>query len=498
MQGDSHGSGMARVSRRFVLAALLAGAAAPVLANAPGNSLRPKPRPGGPVALAAPAARGAPTAPAADALIEAARLGGRVTYAVFDRATGTLLEGRQDSTGQPPASVAKAITAIYAMDRLGTAHRFVTRVLATGPVQGGVVQGHLVLLGGGDPNLTTDHLGDLAAALKAQGLRGVTGRFLVHGGALPQIARIDSGQPDHVGYNPAVSGLNLNFNRVHFEWKRGKSGWQTGMDARGDRFVPQVRIAQARIVERAAPLFTYDRSGGAERWTVASASLGNGGSRWLPVRQPEAYAGEVFQTLCAAQGIRLPAPETTASNPGGSMLAQVAGAPLPDLARDMLRHSTNITAEALGLAASGAGGLEASGGRMSDWLRATHGADSRFVDHSGLGGASRISAAAMATALRRSAWLGDLMRPFPTGTKNRPGPRVRAKTGTLNFVSGLGGFVDTPRPLVFAIFAADTARRDSLSAGERERPRGGPEWTRRARTLQGKLIERWGAIYGAG
>lgn len=485
------------ISRRWMLAGALASLAAPSLAQVPATSPRPQPRPGAAPMLATPATRVAPALPAADALIDAARLGGRVTFAVYDRATGTLLEGRHEASGQPPASVAKAITAAYAMDRLGTAHRFVTRVLATGPVQGGVVQGDLVLVGGGDPNLTTDQLGDLAAALRARGVTGVSGRFLLHGASLPQIARIDSGQPDHVGYNPAISGLNLNYNRVHFEWKRGQSGWQIKMDARGDRFAPAVRMAQARIVDRAAPLFTYDRSDGAERWTVASASLGKGGSRWLPVRAPEAYAGEVFQTLCAAQGIRLPAPQTTGTSAGGTVLAQVAGAPLPEVVRDMLRHSTNITAEALGLTASGAGGLEASAGRMSDWLRATHGVDSRFVDHSGLGGTSRISAEAMAGALRRCAWLGDLMRPFPTGEKGRPGPQVRAKTGTLNFVSGLAGFVDTPRPLVFAIFAADTARRDSLANGDRERPAGGPEWTRRARTLQGKLIERWGALYGA-
>ena len=486
------------ITRRWMLAALLAGASSPAFARAPASSPRPKARPGAAPALAAPASRAAPAAPGADSLIEAARLGGRVTFAVYDRASGALLEGRAPDSGQPPASVAKAITAMFALDRLGTAHRFATSVLATGPVQGGVVQGDLVLAGGGDPNLTTDQLGDLAAALRARGVTGATGRFLAHGGALPRIARIDSGQPDHVGYNPAISGLNLNFNRVHFEWRRGQSGWQVGMDARGERFVPAVRMAQARIVERQAPLFTYNRDGGAERWTVASAALGKGGSRWLPVRQPEAYAAEVFQTLCAAQGIRLPAPQIVGASPGGAVLAQVASAPLPDLVRDMLRHSTNITAEALGLAASGAGGLPESGARMSAWLRATHGVDSQFVDHSGLGGASRISAAAMAGALRRSAWLGDLMRPFPTGEKGRPGPQVRAKTGTLNFVSGLAGFVDTPRPLVFAIFAADTARRDSLSDSERERPRGGPEWTRRARAMQGQLIERWAALYGAG
>jgi D-alanyl-D-alanine carboxypeptidase/D-alanyl-D-alanine-endopeptidase (penicillin-binding protein 4) len=483
-------------TRRGLLAGLMAAAAAPALAQAPGSSPRPLPRPGGGGVAASTLVR-TPQAASADSLIEAARLGGRVSYAVFDRQSGALLEGRDEGRAQPPASVAKAVTAMYALDQLGTAHRFVTRVLATGPVQGGMVQGDLILSGGGDPTLATDQLGDLAAALRAKGVRGVTGRFLVQGSALPRIARIDDTQPDHVGYNPAISGLNLNFNRVHFEWKRGKNGWQLGMDARGERFVPAVRMARARIVDRDAPLFTYAREGAEERWTVAAGALGKGGSRWLPVRQPERYAGEVFQTLCAAQGITLPAPDPAGGEARGSVLAQVASQPLPEICRDMLRHSTNITAECVGLAASGAGGLAASGSRMSDWLRTTHGVEGQFVDHSGLGAASRISAEAMARALGRSAWMGDLMRPFSTRDKAKgKGPGVRAKTGTLNFVSGLGGFVDTPRPMVFAIFAADTARRDSLSGAERERPAGGPEWTRRARTLQGQLIERWAALHG--
>ncbi len=493
MDVDASNGTDGRIGRRFVLAGLLAGVAAPALANAPGQTARPLPRPGTPAPVAA-AATKAP-APSADALIEAARLGGRVSYAVYDARTGALLEGRAEAAGQPPASVAKAITSLYALARLGPDFRFVTRLVASGPVQGGIVQGDLVLLGAGDPTLETDQLGDLAAALRAQGVRGVRGRFLVNGAALPRIAEIDRDQPEHVGYNPAISGLNLNFNRVHFEWKRGKGGWQIGMDARGQRFVPAVRMARASIVDRQSPLFTYQNRDGQERWTVASGSLGKGGSRWLPVRQPELYAGEVFQTLCAAQGISLPAPQLASASPGGTALAQVASPPLAEMLRGMLRHSTNITAEAIGLAASGAGSLRASGRAMSDWLRATHGVDSDFVDHSGLGGGSRISAAAMAGALLRVPGLAQLMRPFPTGTKARQGPTAQAKTGTLNFVSGLAGYVPGARPLVFAIFAADTARRDRLQGAERERPPGGPEWTRRARALQGQLIERWAALY---
>ncbi|MDR5655262.1 D-alanyl-D-alanine carboxypeptidase/D-alanyl-D-alanine endopeptidase [Ruixingdingia sedimenti] len=494
-------------TRRGVLAGLAAAMAAPALAEPPTRSLRPMPRPGA-VRLAAPAVVRAPQVQVAgaDALIAAARLGGRVGFAVRDGNTGALLEGFDADLPLPPASVAKTVTALYALDRLGAGYRFATRLLATGPVAGGRVQGDLVLTGSGDPTLTSDTLGDLAAALRARGVRGITGRFLVHGGALPHIAAIAADQPDHVGYNPAVSGLNLNFNRVHFEWKRAQKGWQVSMDARADRFVPQVQMARMRVVDRQAPLFTYAQEGRRESWTVAAAALGKGGSRWLPVRQPELYAAEVFQTLARAQGIDLPEPRTAAGAVQGTVLAEAASAPLQVILRDMLRHSTNLTAEVVGLAASGAGGLADSGARMSAWLRARHGVAPRFVDHSGLGAASRISAADLSLVLAQVGAGGPLrpiLRDFALrddrGRPMKAGPvTVAAKTGTLNFVSGLGGYATMPsgRVLSFAIFAADVARRDRLSAAERERPAGGAEWTQRARVLQSRLIERWAAVYG--
>ena len=174
------------------------------------------------------------------ALIEAAGLGGVVGYAGADARTGQVLEGLAEREALPPASTAKAITSLFALERLGPGHRFVTRVLVTGPLRGGRVEGDLILSGSGDPELDTDRLGDLVARLAASGLRGVTGRFLIHDGALPAIDQIAGDQPDHVGYNPAISGLNLNYNRVHFEWKPAGQGWQLAMDARGTRFVPPV------------------------------------------------------------------------------------------------------------------------------------------------------------------------------------------------------------------------------------------------------------------
>ena len=72
---------------------------------------------------------------------------------------------------------------------------------------------------------------------------------------------------------------------------------------------------------------------------------------------------------------------------------------------------------------------------------------------------------------------------------------MRAKTGTLNFVSSLAGFVTVPggRDLAFAIFTADTARRDAIPPAERERPPGSKSWARRSRRLQKQLIREWTA-----
>lgn len=83
----------------------------------------------------------------------------------------------------------------------------------------------------------------------------VMGRFLCWRGALPYAEEIEPSQLDHLGYDPAVSGLNLNYNRVHFEWRRVSGNWQTTMDARTDDRVPPVSMARVRIVDRGSPVF---------------------------------------------------------------------------------------------------------------------------------------------------------------------------------------------------------------------------------------------------
>jgi D-alanyl-D-alanine carboxypeptidase/D-alanyl-D-alanine-endopeptidase (penicillin-binding protein 4) len=268
-----------------------------------------------------------------------------------------------------------------------------------------------------------------------------------------------------------------------------------------------------RIEDRADPIYTYDQVEGRDHWTVARGALGDDGSRWLPVRRPAAYVAEVFEVLARGNGVRFQGVELAATPPeGATVLVEHVSDPLEDILRGMMRWSTNLTAEVVGLMATQAGGvrpadLRASAGQMSVWMQDRLGArQAQFVDHSGLGDQSRIRAHDMVQALVAAGpngMLRGLMRDIPIldGRGNRvedPAVSVVAKTGTLNFVSSLAGYARTRtgRDLAFAIFCGDVDRRAALSVAERERPDGGRDYSARARRLQQQLIDRWALMYG--
>lgn len=488
------------LTRRTFLAGLMVGGARRTLAFAPEVSVRPSARP--PQAL-----------PTAAELIEAAGISGKVSCTVADARTGRVLETVRPVLALPPASVAKAITALYAMDTLGPGYRFHTRLLALGPLEKGILRGDLVLAGGGDPVLTTRELADIARQLKATGLREVAGRFVIDDTALPYHPQIDPTQPPHVGYNPALAGLNLNANRVHFEWRKSAGRWIVTMDARSGPLRPAIGTSRIDVVARGLPVYGYTTVGGRDHWTVAARALGNGGSRWLPVRNPAAYAADVFMTLARSHGIVLPKPEHGAVDMARArVLVDHVSPDLRQILTGMLRLSTNMTAEIVGLSASGHRGrpmddIAGSGSEMAKWLKKRLAARRPvFVDHSGLGSASRLTSYDMVRALTRAGADGPLktilreMRLKEDSAVLLRGRRMTAvaKTGTLNFVSTLAGYIKTQegRDLAFAIFSADLDARARIPRENRERPVGAARWGSKARALQHDLVARWSVVYG--
>jgi D-alanyl-D-alanine carboxypeptidase/D-alanyl-D-alanine-endopeptidase (penicillin-binding protein 4) len=98
-------------------------------------------------------------------------LGPDLAGAVVDAATGTLVWGQTPHEAQLPASNAKILTAIDALEVFGPSHTFTTSVWS------GSTAHQVVLYGGGDPALSTAQLATMArtaaSALAAKGVHKV-------------------------------------------------------------------------------------------------------------------------------------------------------------------------------------------------------------------------------------------------------------------------------------------------------------------------------------
>lgn len=251
------------------------------------------------------------------------------------------------------------------------------------------------------------------------------------------------------------------------------------------------------IANRSSPVFTYTDKGGADNWSVARGVLGGGGARWLPVRKPALYAADVLATMSGAQGIRLKPVKVVNRISAGTALVTHQSAPLREILRDMLKYSTNLTAEMVGMAATvkrrgKVSGLKASATEMNAWTRSALGVQGmRLVDHSGLGAANRMTADAMVGALVKvydSNALRPILKSIPVRDESRKviensAIKIDAKTGTLNFVSGLGGYMTTPdgTVLAFAIFTGNEKIRARISKADREAPKGANSYNNRSK-----------------
>ena len=436
----------------------------------------------------------------------AARVGptAEVGYLLFDPADGRVLAERQADRPFAPASVAKLPTVVAALALLGPAHRFTTGLHATGAVEDGTLHGDLILKGGGDPSLVGEDVAALLDGLAAQGVRRVAGSFLYDASALPELPEIDAGQPRTAGYNTGLGALSLNFNRVQLAWKRRPDGvveaGVLSVSDLGRHPVDGIGVAVVPAAETlVAPL--PDRAG--ERWQLAPRP-GAPERIWLPVARPSAVAASVVHAMAAEFGIALPPPIAGLLPAGARALVLHESPPLAELAARMLKHSNNLTAELVGLAAAQtldpkADTLERSAAVLAGWIRAQRpGVDwtgFRLLNHSGLTTASRMTPRQTAAILM----LGGepLWALLPGNDEGGPLPGVRAKSGTLAYAKALSGFLRTAsgRHLGFAFYAGDPPLRAAMDAAldrrVAEMPPEARAWLARARAVQAELLAAW-------
>ena len=181
--------------------------------------------------------------------------------------------------------------------RSGPDYRFRTAAAAApGRSRAGVLEGDLVLAGGGDPVLDTDALGDLVAALRASaGSRGSTGGSWSPTGRCRRSRRSTAGQPAEAAYNPAIAGMNLNFNRVFLAWEAGRRAGAraSARPARGGA-VPvrgRSRPSWSAAGRRAHRL----RGRARDLEPAAGRAAAAGAASGCRCARPAAYAGEVLR-----------------------------------------------------------------------------------------------------------------------------------------------------------------------------------------------------------
>ncbi|MGY6528500.1 MAG: D-alanyl-D-alanine carboxypeptidase [Cyanobacterium sp.] len=92
----------------------------------------------------------------------------------------TLADNR-GKTLAPAASITKVATTLAALDNWSVDHRFLTKIYTTGVIDGGTLQGDLIVEAGGDPFFVWEDAIALANKIQELGIETVTGNLIIVG-----------------------------------------------------------------------------------------------------------------------------------------------------------------------------------------------------------------------------------------------------------------------------------------------------------------------------
>ncbi|MGH7527986.1 MAG: D-alanyl-D-alanine carboxypeptidase/D-alanyl-D-alanine endopeptidase [Gemmatimonadales bacterium] len=426
--------------------------------------------------LAVPASGHAQTlAPAELTAIDAwfQRTAARTTGGEWGIAIGTM-DGRILWSVRPeveliPASTAKLFTTGFSRARFGGAARIRTRVIGDGwlDATSGRWQGTWALELGGDPTLeragrSGPTLRELARRLRESGVRVLDGPLAITsrtGPAASSYPPVWAADFEGQLFAPPVGPVVLHENTVSLTFRPGPEigSPPTLVSAYPEGVARMVRIGATTVAGTRRRLsIRNDPDGG---WTLLG-SVGIG----RRTAGLSAVAHDPSQLLTWAWAAALQRAGIQWSNPGGpvglapratAVLAQVESPPLDSVAIEVNRRSLNIGAELLMQWA--AGSQTAGPALVTEHVRQVVGpaARVRLVDGSGLSQLNRMSPLTQVLYLAKYPQLPGNQR-FPlllpangTGTLRRLRHGmgrgvVHAKTGTLDRVATLAGYLGRP------------------------------------------------------
>ncbi len=418
-----------------------------------------------------------------------------------------------------PASLMKLVTSVAALDLLGPAYTWQTQVLIDpagkdGSIKDGVLNGDLVIKGGGDPKLVTERVWLLLSRVRSLGISTINGDIVLDSSAFAvPLASVASaaafdGEPLRP-YNASPEALLINYKssvmtftvnaaagvaNIHYDPPLAgvllpMTAALTSGDCSDYRSSLRTDFSDPKRIRF---LGGYPKSCGERVWPVAYAD-------------PSAFASLAVQGLWESMGGRLIGTSRTGQASTQAKLAFALSSPsLAEVMRDMNKFSNNVMAQQLFLTLS----LNANGGKpatfeasravLAEWWKSRFGT---LIDMpipavengSGLSREERISAFSLARMLQTAyaaPYMPELIASLPQTGVDGTLRRSRAtagtahlKTGSLNNVVARAGYVDatsrvreSKRYVLIAIVNSDSS---TVLAGARSLLDALIDWTAR-------------------
>lgn len=406
----------------------------------------------------------------------------RVGMTVRDAYSGADLFSQSADAAFNPASNTKIITTAAALSVLGPDFRYRTALLAPAGAldaaasrDDGVLSGDLFVQGSGDPSLTPAGLEELARSLHRLGVRRIEGDVRLDGQArsLDELAQSGGAAPSYGG-----GALLISRDSYSVRVEPGSVGHAASVriEPASPWFVVRNLVRTFRGKRSRVTVDHEQRDG--QLVVTVRGRIGSQRGR-LSVRKKlgdsSGWAVATLQRALSDLGITVTGAVQKGLPPSGALalIAEHRSQPLADICRVVNKDSNNFVADVvwktLGAARYGLPGTLEKGSRAAaEWL-APHGIDPdkvRLVNGSGLTYENRVRPRDLSTLLVQlfhDLDLGpELLQSLAVGgidgtIKGRfhggAIGLVRAKTGTLNSVSVLSGYVGThPGALVFTIF----------------------------------------------
>jgi len=387
---------------------------------------------------------------------------------------GIWIQGEEDSISLngdrlfTPASLSKIPTALATLVTFPMNHHFFTWVKAVGEIRSGVLKGDLYLQGGGDPSFVSESMWLLVNKLKREGLKSIEGNLYYDDSFFDQDYFPESRQKKRVdrAYDAPVSALSFNWNSITVHIRPSQVGKAPHVFLEPEvPYVTVINNARTIVGKKSKTKLSVRRvskGDGKERIYVSGTIPTSKKEKtfYKSVSDGSRWTAESFKAFLLKEGITISgslAPKVTPKK--ARVLVEHESWEMSRIVSALSKYSNNFIAEMLtkhiGKKVSQQGSLKAGLKQIRSFLN-SHGWSSSgysFTNPSGFTYDNKMKPSDLGELLLSVKSMFKLYPEFISalpisgvdGTlKDRMRPaaeHIRAKTGYLSGVVGLGGYV---------------------------------------------------------